>query len=244
MIDIHNHIIPGIDDGAATLVDALDLLKLAIDDGIERLVCTPHMHAGRFDNDIATIKPAFDRLVEGKVQESLSIELAMAAEVRISDEFMIQLKHQKVPFIGQWQGRDCVLLEMPHQQIPMGIENLLNWLSRQGVQAIIAHPERNKEIMRFPERAQKLVDRGVLFQVTAASVAGGFGESAQTTARWLLEKEVVQFIASDAHSSDRRPPAMSAASRVLDIWFGESVRTLLMQTNPGDLTDCLFGESL
>ena len=244
MIDIHNHIIPGIDDGARTLDHALNLLRLAIDDGIERLVCTPHMHAGRFDNDIHTIEPVFQTLLEAKSRENLPIELAMAAEVRISDEFMMQLKRQKVPFIGRWQERKSILLEMPHQNIPMGIENLLTWLDRQEIQPIIAHPERNKEIIRYPERARKLSERGVLFQVTAGSIAGYFGDNAQTTSRWLLDEELVQFVASDAHNAERRPPAMTAAAQVLDSWFESSVSTLLTVTNPGNLTDQLFNGNL
>ncbi|OED44503.1 hypothetical protein ACH42_07310 [Endozoicomonas sp. (ex Bugula neritina AB1)] len=240
MIDIHNHILPGIDDGATDIEDSLNLLRLAIDDGITKLVCTPHMHAGRFDNDANSIQPVFERLTDAVAKADLPIKLAMAAEVRISDEFMIQLKRQQVPFIGQWQGRQAVLLEMPHQNIPMGLDNLLNWLDRQEVQVIIAHPERNKEIMRYPERALKIAEKGVLFQVTAGSVAGRFGENAQTTARWLLDRECVDFMASDAHHVVRRPPAMKAASKVLDEWFGVPLRERLTLTSPDILTGTLF----
>lgn len=240
MIDIHNHIIPGIDDGASTMEEALTLLRLAESDGITRLICTPHMHAGRFDNSIDTITPVFNQLVMAAADAGISVALAMAAEVRISDEFMIQLKRQQVPFIGEWQGRSSVLLEMPHQHIPVGMDNLLNWLERQNIQPVIAHPERNKEVMRYPDRLQKMVEHGVLFQVTAGSVAGHFGENAETTARWLLDKEWVQFIASDAHHAVRRPPAMKAAANVLDEWVGVSVREQLTDTQPGVLTASLF----
>ncbi|GAA4652327.1 tyrosine-protein phosphatase [Kistimonas scapharcae] len=242
MIDIHNHIIPGIDDGAAVMADALALLNLAVDDGITHVVCTPHMHAGRYDNDIDTIRPAFDALQQAAVEASLPVSLAMAAEVRISDEFMVQLRRGKVPMLGQWEGSDCVLLEMPHQNLPMGMDNLLAWLQRQNVRAVIAHPERNKELMRHPERSLKLVERGVLFQVTAGSVAGHFGRQAQETARWLLDRELVQFVASDAHHAVRRPPAMGAAATVLDDWYGVETRQLLTEHLPRQLTATLFGE--
>ncbi len=241
MIDIHNHIIPGIDDGASTLEDSIALLRLAVSDGIQRLVCTPHMHPGRYNNDTDTIRPAFDRLVKHINNIDLPIELAMAAEVRISDEFMFQLKKNKVPRLGQWEGSDVVLLEMPHQQIPVGIENLLGWLEKQNVRAVIAHPERNKEVMRYPERALKLAERGALFQLTAGSIAGHFGHSAQTSARWLLDHELVRFVASDAHNIKHRPPAMRAASAVLDEWFDASLRKQLTDNYPHQLTACLFG---
>ncbi len=194
MIDIHNHIIPEIDDGASSTGEALELVELAIEDGISRLICTPHMHPGRFDNNRDTIEPAFEKLKIAVEEKKLPIALAMAAEVRISDEFMMQLKRGKVPLLGQWESNDCILLEMPHQNIPVGIENLLSWLQRQNIRAVIAHPERNKEVMRYPERVQKLAERGALFQLTAGSVAGHFGSQAQETSRRLLDQQLVQFV--------------------------------------------------
>ena len=242
MIDIHNHIIPGIDDGADSLSVSLQLLTLAVEDGISRVVCTPHMHPGRFDNNRDTIEPVFNTLKTAVQDQQLPVDIAMAAEVRISDEFMMQLKRGKVPFIGQWEGDNSVLLEMPHQNIPVGIENLLNWLQRQNIRAVIAHPERNKEVMQYPQRAQKLAERGALFQLTAGAVAGYFGSQAQETSRWLLDHQLAQFVASDAHHPTRRPPAMKAAAQVLDNWFDESLRIQLTHTHPHTLTTSLFEE--
>ncbi|MRI34272.1 capsule biosynthesis protein CapC [Endozoicomonas sp. OPT23] len=244
MIDIHNHIIPGIDDGAQSIEDSLALLKLAVDNGIQKLVCTPHMHAGRFENDIDTILPPFIKLLSAKSEQNLPIEIAMAAEVRISDEFMIQLKKNKVPMLGQWQGSDCILLEMPHAQIPMGIENLINWLKRQNIRPVIAHPERNKEIMRHPERAKKLAEKGALFQLTAGSIAGQFGSQAEEISKWLLDNKLAQFVASDAHNTTRRPPAMKEAAAVLDQWVGEAERIKLTFSNPDALTQSIFHKQL
>ncbi len=133
------------------------------------------------------------------------------------------------------------LLEMPHQNIPMGIEHMLEWLGRQHVRVVIAHPERNKELMAYPERIFPLVERGALLQVTAGCIPGSFGKKAQVTARWLLDHELVQFVASDAHHGKRRPPAMKAAAEVLDEWYGKAVRDQLTLTNPDLLTFSLFG---
>ncbi len=240
MIDIHNHIIPGIDDGAQTLKDSLALLQLAIEDGTTHLVCTPHMHAGRFENTVDTIKPAFESLQQAVNEKALPIKLAMAAEVRISDEFMIHLKRDKVPFLGRWQDKTVVLLEMPHDRIPMGIENLLAWLERQNITALIAHPERNKEIMRKPELAHSLAKRGALFQLTAASVAGGFGDTALKTAQWFVEQDLAFCVASDAHNVKNRPSAMKAAYTVLEEWGGKALAEKLCILNPGKLTEILF----
>ena len=134
MIDIHNHIIPGIDDGATDMSMALAMLQMAQEQGVQRLVCTPHMHAGRFDNNQSTIKPAFAALQQAASDAELTIELAMGAEVRISDEFMVQLIRGQVPFIGRWQEKRALLLDMPHDSIPVGMSSLLRWLAQQNIQ--------------------------------------------------------------------------------------------------------------
>lgn len=243
MIDIHNHIIHGIDDGPDSLEQSLELLRMAEADGIQRLVCTPHMHPGRYNNDITTITPAFAALSDQAEKYELAVQLAMAAEVRFSDELMFQLANKRIPMIGAWDGYDCLLLELPHQHLPMGIEHMLDWLGRRQIRAIIAHPERNKELMAYPERIFPLVKRGALLQVTAGSIPGFFGGKAQDTASWLLDHELVQFVASDAHHAKRRPPAMKAAADALDLWYGKEIRDQLTLTNPQLLTLSLFDKA-
>ncbi|WP_263079342.1 capsular biosynthesis protein [Endozoicomonas sp. Mp262] len=242
MIDIHNHIIPGLDDGAVDLPMALSMLQMAQEQGVTHLVCTPHMHAGRYDNDIDTIRKHFNRLLEALCHSELSIELAMAAEVRISDDFMYQLTQGKVPFIGQWEGRSAILLEMPHAHIPPGIDRLIEWLQQQGYQPVIAHPERNKDIIKVPQEALALAERGVLFQLTAGSVTGQFGESARATAHWLLTRNLVHFMASDAHRIARRAPAMGEAYADVVQRYGEVMARQLTVINPRKLTASLFNQ--
>ncbi|WP_419836053.1 tyrosine-protein phosphatase [Endozoicomonas atrinae] len=243
MIDIHNHIIPGIDDGADSLEQALAMLELAQADGIQKLVCTPHMHPGRFENTVGTISPVFIGLQKQAAEVGLTIQLAMAAEVRFSDEMMFQLRRDEIPMIGQWEGFQCLLLEMPHQRIPVGMEQMLDWLYKREVRVVIAHPERNKELMSYPERVLPFVERGALLQLTAGSVAGLFGEKAETTARWFVDRELVQFVASDAHHPVRRPPAMTLAAETLKQWVGSDQCSLLTTGNPDQLTQCLFGDA-
>ncbi|KEI70772.1 tyrosine-protein phosphatase [Endozoicomonas elysicola] len=244
MIDIHNHVIPGIDDGADSLEQALAMLELAQADGIQKLVCTPHMHPGRFENNVGTIRPAFTGLQKQAAEAGLTIELAMAAEVRFSDEMMFQLRKDEIPMIGQWDSYQCLLLEMPHQRIPVGMEQMLDWLQKREVRVVIAHPERNKELMSYPERVLPFIDRGALLQLTAGSVAGLFGEKAETTARWFVDRGLVHFVASDAHHPVRRPPAMALAARTLSQWVGSEQCAQLTSENPDKLTQCLFGDAL
>ena len=249
MIDIHNHYLAGIDDGADTLADAMDLVRLAVEQGIKKVVCTPHYHHGRYDWLADKVAAAFSELTSAVKSEGLAIELAYAAEVRFSDEILIDIKQRKIPFIGCWQGRDALLLELPHGQVPVGVVALLKWLLKEGVQPIIAHPERNKAIMRDPRRAEELIKAGALFQLTAGSIVGDFGEKAKETAELLLRMQCVQFIASDAHNL-KRAPAMSQAADALEVFadthivggrkVGRILAQALMQENPQQLTASLF----
>ncbi|CAA0079907.1 Tyrosine-protein phosphatase YwqE [BD1-7 clade bacterium] len=243
MLDIHNHYLAGVDDGPAELSGSLALVDLAIDQGIQKVVCTPHYHHGRYDWDAGKVTSAFDALVSAVAGR---LDLALAAEVRFSDEVLIDLRKGRVPFIGRWGEMDALLLEMPHQNVPMGIEAFLKWLKKEGIQPIIAHPERNKEVMKSPRRARDLYRAGAVFQLTAGSIAGHFGENALSTAKILLREEGVRFVASDAHNL-KRPPAMKAAADALatmhdagDVDVSASRINELMVLNPGVLTAGLF----
>ena len=178
MIDIHNHYLPDIDDGAATLEESMLLARQAVDQGIHRVVCTPHYHPGRYDWQLPQLQQSLSGLEVGIQREGLPLQLAYAVEVRFSDEILIDLKRGKIPFLGQWQGSEALLLELPHNQVPVGVEGLLKWLLKEGIQPIIAHPERNKAIMRDIRRVEVLIKAGALLQVTAGALLGDFGEPA------------------------------------------------------------------
>lgn len=240
MIDIHNHILPGIDDGAESIDDAVTLLRLAIDDGINHLVCTPHIHPGRYQNSLSNIQEVFTQFCALPEIMELPIQLAVASEIRLSDEILILHRQNQLPYIGQWFNTDVLLLELPHERLPMGVSSLMGWFRQQGVTPLIAHPERNRELMRCPEAAVQLVEQGALFQVTAASLTGRFGEKVQSFTHWLLQRGLVGFVASDAHHAVKRPPSMSKAHRVLSKTYGEQVANELCRDNPALLTHHLF----
>lgn len=240
MIDIHNHILPGLDDGAQTVEEALTLLKLALDDGVTHLVCTPHIHPGRYHNTLSDIKAVFDQFCQLPEIKALPIELAMASEVRLSDEILLLYQQAQLPYIGQWQDTNVLLLELPHDRVPMGLTSLMNWMKQQGITPLIAHPERNRELMRRPEIAAQLHEQGAIFQVTAASISGKFGNKANTLAHWLLQCELVDFVASDAHHPINRPPSMCQAHGVLSETYGKRIADKLCRDNPALLAHSLF----
>lgn len=240
MIDLHNHLLPGIDDGAPDLATALELAQIAVADGITHLVCTPHIHPGRYDNTPASIKQALTVFQQGLIEHNIPLLVSAAAEVRFGMELMIGIKNNSIPFLGQWQGKNVLLLEFPHGEMPFGAERLTGWLLQQNIIPMIAHPERNKGLMREPDKLTPLIQQGCLLQVTASSVAGGFGETAQELAMHWLEKNWVTILASDAHNTDHRPPILSAGLAAASELLGAEAVQRLVIDNPWQLAQQHF----
>ena len=240
MIDLHNHLLPGIDDGAPDLATALELAQIAVADGITHLVCTPHIHPGRYDNTPASIKQALTVFQQGLIEHNIPLLVSAAAEVRFGMELMIGIKNNSIPFLGQWQGKNVLLLEFPHGEMPFGAERLTGWLLQQNIIPMIVHPERNKGLMREPDKLTPLIQQGCLLQVTASSVAGGFGETAQELAMHWLEKNWVTILASDAHNTDHRPPILSAGLAAASELLGAEAAQRLVIDNPWQLAQQHF----
>lgn len=232
MIDLHSHLLPGIDDGAPDLATALELAKIAVNDGITHMVCTPHIHPGRYDNTIKTIEQALIKLQQGLVEQQIDLVVNAAAEVRFGMELMVAVKQQNIPFLGEWQGLPVLLLEFPHGEIPFGAERLTAWLVKRGIKPMIAHPERNKGLLRMPAKLKPFLEQGCLLQVTAGAVAGCFGVHAQELAQQLLKEGVVTILASDAHNVEYRPPVLSCGRDAAAAIIGETEAQRLVLDNP------------
>ncbi|WP_423186156.1 tyrosine-protein phosphatase [Alishewanella sp. d11] len=240
MYDLHSHIIPGIDDGAATLQDALDLLKLAEAQGITHMVATPHIHAGYFDNTPELIQVGLAQLQRAASLAGIAVKIAAAAELRIGVEILPMLKNGTVPILGHYQQQPVILLEMPHSHLPAGYENILTFINKLGYRVMIAHPERNRDLLVNPDRIMQLQRFGCLFQLTAASIVGSMGEAAQQLAAYYLEKGYVTVIASDCHSVKRRPPLMAEAYDVLCRDYSPELAQQLCFTQPAAIAASLF----
>lgn len=239
MIDLHCHMLPGIDDGAQTLDESLELARLAVADGIKHTVCTPHINIGRFDNNITTIKSAFDKLEQALEEHNIPLKISMGAEVRISPEMMFLVEKEKIPFLGTWEGKKVLLLEMPHSHIPPGSDKLVKWLMSRNILPMIAHPERNRDVQKNPSLLRPFVQMGCLFQLTASSLTGAFGEASQTIARDLLKDGQVTVIATDAHNIKRRPPLLKEGlDAAIEVVGGQAAMKLVLD-NPSAIIDNL-----
>ncbi len=232
MFDVHCHLLPGLDDGPETPEQSLALLRAAMLDGITHIIVTPHIHLGRWENDIASIGKAFQRLARHLPRQKMLQRITIAAEVRLDAEMLPLVAARRGPFLGRMDGYDVLLLEMPHGRILPGTEKMLRWLKQRGVLPMIAHPERNRAILKQPSRLQSLVDEGCLFQVTAGALVGQFGERAEQVARQMLERDLITVLASDAHNTRNRPPNLSAGYHRAKALVGEQKARQLVYTRP------------
>jgi len=240
MIDIHCHLLPGIDDGPPTLEAALDLARALVADGITHVVCTPHVFPGRFENRRSSIEDEFNAFRQVLATHGLPLQLDWAGEVRLAPEALDLLARKEVPFIGHLKGERNVLLEMPDGQIPLGTERFLGLLVAQGIRPIVAHPERNRAVMEKPARLQPFIDMGCALQLTAGSVVGQFGSKAQAAAQAILDAGWATCIASDAHNLSGRMPRMTDAAAWLQQHYGRAAAEQLAITGPQRLQGGLW----
>ena len=242
LIDIHNHLLPGIDDGAATLADTIALAKAMVANGISHCVCTPHIQPGKFDNNRASISAAFKQTQAALIEHHIPLHIAMSAEVRFGLEVMQQVTNQEIPFLGLWQGKPVLLLEFPHNELPFGADKLTQWLFKQGVVPMIAHPERNRGLQQNYRKLAPFIKQGCLFQVTAASVTGYFGSASRDLAEQMLKEGLVTVLASDAHNLQYRPPMLKEGRLAAEKIVGEVAALQLTRTTPWLITESLFAQ--
>jgi protein-tyrosine phosphatase len=229
MIDLHCHLLPGVDDGARDLEESLAMARLAVADGIQAIVVTPHALNGVYRQGKEEILERFARLQEFVAGHHLPLKLFPGADIHLAPGFFHKLGNQELLSIN---GRRYLLLELPSFALPAGLHDTLFQLKAKGFTPIITHPERNFAIQNEPEIVVDLRRYGALVQVTAMSLTGEFGKKVKACADWLVEKGLVQVLASDAHSSQRRPPILSAGLKVAANLIGREEALRLVTVHP------------
>lgn len=235
MIDLHCHFLPGIDDGAQTMEEALSLARAAVSNGIRHAVMTPHIHAGVFENKKSLIEQQVGYFRTALCQAKISLSISVGAEARIGPELIELIEGDELPFLGRFGGEKVMLLELPHSHVPVGADRLVAWLRAKAIRPLIAHPERNKDVMRSIDHLRPLTALGCLLQVTAGSLTGHFGPQARRVAVQLLEEELIFAVATDAHNLEHRPPDLAAGRAEVERLTNAVVADLLTRTNPARL---------
>ncbi|MDP8260313.1 MAG: CpsB/CapC family capsule biosynthesis tyrosine phosphatase [Candidatus Gygaella obscura] len=209
MIDIHCHILPAIDDGPKTIDESLRMCKMAASDGIETIVATPHINKDTYKTDSKDVLKKVKELNSLLKKEKINLKVLCGNDVHIQPNLLEDIKSNKVLTVNN--RKKYIILELPSESVPFYVEEVVGQLKKSRIVPIISHPERNFQIQRNTKIVEKLIKKGALIQITAMSVTGGFGSSAQTSAFNLLKKGLVDIMATDAHSVDKRPPILSAA---------------------------------
>ena len=230
MIDLHTHIIPGLDDGAKDLEQALAMAEVAVKDGITILAATPHVISGVFDNSKSHILQAVKELNQLLVSKNIPLQILPGAEYHLEPDLPHRLADGELLTIND-TGR-YLMVELPAMIVPDYTGRILYDLQLQGITPIIAHPERNIGFAREPELLQGFVARGILAQITAGSITGLFGKPARKTALRFLKEGYAQLIASDAHSDHGCPPILSLACKELEHLGGSDYAQTLTYQNP------------
>jgi protein-tyrosine phosphatase len=205
MIDLHSHVLWGIDDGPDTIEGSVALARAAVAAGTRTLVATPHV-SRRYPNDAATIARLVDELRARLAAEGVPLELLAGAEIaltRLADVDPAQLASMGLGG-GPW-----LLIECPFAPAVGGLEAILSELQRRGRHILLAHPERCPTFQRDPQMLARLVEGGILTSITAGSLVGDFGEGVRRFALELVRGDLVHNVASDAHDTVRRPPGIA-----------------------------------
>ena len=227
MIDLHSHLLPGIDDGARDDEMSLAMARMFLADGITTVACTPHILPGLYHNTGPDIRAAVTRLQHRLHQEGLGLELVCGADAHICPDFVQGLRSGHILSLADSR---YVLVEPPHHTAPQRMENFFFDILVAGYVPILTHPERLTWINQHYDTVRRLAANGVWMQITAGSVTGAFGRNAQYWADRMLDEGLVHLLATDAHDVNRRIPNLSrgrdaAAKRVGDSEAEHLVKT-------------------
>jgi protein-tyrosine phosphatase len=198
VVDIHCHIVPGVDDGAVDRAMSLAMLEEAKRQGITAIATTPHFVPGSDDQSTLGLHQA--RLTS--IGIASGIELMLSREVRVNASLVSQSTFGELTYGGKGQ---YILLELPSNEVPTYLDRLLFTLRLDGVIPIIAHPERNMALLHDPRKVIELLRAGAHLQLTTSSISGGLGPTIEAFSASLLTNRLVSFVASDAHNLTSRP---------------------------------------
>ena len=226
MIDIHSHILPGLDDGAKTLEDSVAMLRVAAESGTTDIVATPH----------ANLEFTFDPDLIGRKIAELQAAAGPAPRIHRGCDFHLTLENiqdalEHPPKYAVNHG--CYLLvEFSELLIPRTTQEIFDRFLRAGLTPIVTHPERNSLLHSRLDQLQSWVENGARVQVTGQALLGGFGRAAKTIAAELMDRDLVHFIASDAHDAVHRPPSLREAYQHVAKNWGERRAEFLFVTAP------------
>lgn len=229
MIDLHSHILPGIDDGAKTLAMALEMARMAVDDGIHTMACTPHIYPGMYMNDGPGIERHRNNLQRVLDMQGIPLKLVVGADVHLVPGLLDGLRDGRIPTLHRTR---YFLLEPSHTTPPPRFEDSVFDLIAAGYTPVITHPERLTWVENHYPVFLRLIEQGAWMQVTAGALTGMFGPRARYWGERFLNEGHTHILATDAHSSGRRVPVLSAAVAIAEQALGKEEALNLVVNRP------------
>src|SRR5215471_10612594 len=236
MIDLHCHLLPGIDDGSDNLAMSLAMARMASSDGITTIACTPHILPGVYNNTGPQIRAAVAGLQQRISEAGIAITVVTGADVHIAPDLGIQLRQGRALTLNNSR---YLLLEPPHHVLPPRLEDLIFGLQAAGYVPILTHPERLSWVEGHYDLIGRLVSSSVLMQITAGSVRGRFGRRPRYWAERMLDEGLCHLLATDAHNTEQRAPRMADARDLVAQRLGDDEAINLVLRRPQGILEDL-----
>jgi len=234
-VDLHNHILFGVDDGAPDLADSLAMLRRFSELGYTDIALTPHIKTAFWENTRDELTPRLHRLREAAAADGLGdLRLELGAEHFVDARFFDLLEHGGVIPIGE-SGH--ILVELPGEGTPPALEQMLFQIQLAGLTPILAHPERYADLAKTPDRLRRVQDRGTLLQISLTSLAKKFGRRLRKTAVKLIKAGLCDLVSTDAHSPDGMERFVAPGLKELRKLVGEPKAERLLSTVPRRILD-------
>lgn len=227
MVDIHAHILPGLDDGAVSLSEAVEMARMAAASGIHHMAATSH--GNFYGYTLEEYGKSFDNLRKALKEEEIPLKLYPGMEIFLDETAFILLEKGELLSINE---TDYLLVEFAFDEDPGKVVNRIHRLQRRGNRVILAHPERYIFVQKDPELAYFLAEEGCLLQVNGGSILGDFGKNCNRLSRRFLEDGIAGLIASDSHDPQYRVPSATGICDCLEKYFPPEAVKLWMSENP------------
>lgn len=241
MLDLHCHLLPGIDDGAIDLAMSLEMARIAAADGIRTIACTPHIYPGMYENTAPGIRTAIAALQAELDAQGIPLRLVEGADTHLDTDLLGGIRAGRIPTLA---GSRYLLLEPPHHVAPPRFEDSVFQLILGGIVPVITHPERLSWIEHQYDTFKTLVKGGTWMQITAGSLTGRFGRRPRYWAERMLDDGLVHLLATDAHHPFRRPPLLAEARDAAAQRMGDGEAVHLVSTRPQGIVDDIAPEQL
>lgn len=236
MIDIHSHILPALDDGATDMDQAVEICRVAWEDGTDTIVGTPHFYREIFATPEVQHCERLRAQLESRCRQEIDprFRVLLGSDCHLHPEIVANVGAGRVPTIN---GSRYLLVELSDGPPPPGLQELFFSLRLAGIRPILTHPERHRDMSQNMELLTRLVEQGALAQVTAASLVGLLGDEIERAAREMVERHLVQIIASDAHHPVDRAPGLTAARDVAAELIGEGLADAMVNEVPAAIVE-------